>query len=88
MGVRGGRSLGGTAQRLNERHIEAPRGGSWHPSGVKRGCWSDWRPDALLFSEREQETGSYEATEEKTCRSVVDPEVVMVELIQPEFGDR
>lgn len=32
----GAQSLREIAQRLNERHIEAPRGGSWHPSGVKR----------------------------------------------------
>lgn len=32
----GAQSLREIAQGLNERHIEAPRGGSWHPSGVKR----------------------------------------------------
>jgi DNA invertase Pin-like site-specific DNA recombinase len=32
----GAQSLREIAQKLNERHIEAPRGGSWHPSGVKR----------------------------------------------------
>lgn len=32
----GAHSLREIAQKLNERHIEAPRGGSWHPSGVKR----------------------------------------------------
>jgi DNA invertase Pin-like site-specific DNA recombinase len=32
----GSTSLREIAQRLNERHVEAPRGGSWHPSGVKR----------------------------------------------------
>ncbi|QIG53903.1 recombinase family protein [Altererythrobacter sp. BO-6] len=32
----GAQSLREIAQSLNERHIEAPRGGSWHPSGVKR----------------------------------------------------
>jgi DNA invertase Pin-like site-specific DNA recombinase len=32
----GAQSLREIAQALNERHIEAPRGGSWHPSGVKR----------------------------------------------------
>ncbi len=32
----GAQSLREIAQRLNERHIEAPRGGAWHPSGVKR----------------------------------------------------
>ena len=32
----GATSLREIAQRLNERHVEAPRGGSWHPSGVKR----------------------------------------------------
>jgi len=32
----GASSLREIAQRLNERHIEAPRGGSWGPSGVKR----------------------------------------------------
>lgn len=32
----GAQSLREIAQLLNERHIEAPRGGSWHPSGVKR----------------------------------------------------
>ncbi len=29
-------SLEEIAQGLNERHVEAPRGGSWHPSGVIR----------------------------------------------------
>ncbi|WP_095011993.1 recombinase family protein [Tsuneonella mangrovi] len=32
----GAQSLREIAQGLNERHIEAPRGGSWYPSGVKR----------------------------------------------------
>lgn len=32
----GAQSLREIAERLNERHIEAPRGGSWHPSGVRR----------------------------------------------------
>lgn len=32
----GAQSLREIAQMLNARHIEAPRGGSWHPSGVKR----------------------------------------------------
>lgn len=32
----GAQSLREIAQRLNERHIEAPRGGAWYPSGVKR----------------------------------------------------
>lgn len=29
-------SLREIARGLNERHIEAPRGGEWHPSGVRR----------------------------------------------------
>ncbi|MEL6704319.1 MAG: recombinase family protein [Bacteroidota bacterium] len=32
----GASSLREIAQGLNRRHIEAPRGGSWHPSGVRR----------------------------------------------------
>ena len=32
----GAESLREIAQGLNERHIETPRGGRWHPSGVKR----------------------------------------------------
>ncbi len=32
----GARSLREIAQGLNQRHIEAPRGGAWHPSGVRR----------------------------------------------------
>jgi hypothetical protein len=32
----GAQSLREIARGLNERHIEAPRGGSWHPLGVKR----------------------------------------------------
>lgn len=32
----GAQSLREIAQALNERHIEAPRGGAWHPSGVRR----------------------------------------------------
>lgn len=29
-------SLRGLASKLNERHVAAPRGGEWHPSGVRR----------------------------------------------------
>lgn len=29
-------SLRGLASELNERHVAAPRGGEWHPSGVRR----------------------------------------------------
>lgn len=32
----GAGSLREIAQGLNDRHIETPRGGRWHPSGVKR----------------------------------------------------
>jgi DNA invertase Pin-like site-specific DNA recombinase len=32
----GAQSLREIAQGLNERHIASPRGGEWHPSGVKR----------------------------------------------------
>ena len=32
----GAQSLREIAHALNERHIAAPRGGSWHPVGVKR----------------------------------------------------
>lgn len=32
----GASSLREIAQGLNQRHIEAPRGGAWHPSGVRR----------------------------------------------------
>lgn len=32
----GAQSLREIAAGLNARHIESPRGGSWHPSGVKR----------------------------------------------------
>lgn len=32
----GAASLREIAQGLNERHITTPRGGAWHPSGVKR----------------------------------------------------
>lgn len=32
----GAKSLREIAERLNELHMEAPRGGLWHPSGVQR----------------------------------------------------
>lgn len=36
MRAAGATSLREIAQKLNERHVEALRGGAWHPSGAKQ----------------------------------------------------